>query len=238
MTFLPPTVIALDGGCLCRAVRYKVNIPDISSRPLAPGAAPTPAPTPSGTFEPIATRLPLIELDHCTSCRVAAGSIIQSWIVCPKSWVEWKLISRTDSKDEDSNKPALKPKEEEYASYNTTEIIEPSPTLLKSTYISHFMSSENVHRAFCSRCGTSLSYYFSGPRPGWTLPERNFDVALGTLDKECLEMEGVRPERHGWWSDGISWVTKMVRDGDEVGGGRLVRHSTGAVRMVIGEHED
>jgi hypothetical protein len=238
MAFLPPTALALTGGCLCRAIRYTINIPEISLRPFHPSAAPTPSQTPSGNFESLGTRLPLIELDHCTSCRLAAGSIVQSWIVAPKSWVEWKLIAKLGPSHQDTNKIVPKPSEEEYKIYSAVEIIEPSEDLLKSTYLSQFTSSENVHRAFCSRCSTSLTYCFTGPKPGWTLPERNFDVALGTLDKECLEIEGVKPERHSWWSDGISWFKKMVREGDRVGGMRLVRHETGAVNKVMNEHEE
>jgi hypothetical protein len=241
MAFLPHHAFPLTGGCLCRAIRYTISIPELSSRPLHPTAAPTPSQTPSGSFEPTATRFPLIEIDHCTSCRLAAGSIIQSWIVCPKSWVIWKLISNTKSDDGEYNEPVSRPEEEEYTEYSSVDIIEPSRHLLNSTYLSHFTSSKDVHRAFCSRCGTSLTYCYTGPKPGWTLPERNFNVALGTLDKECMEMEGVRPERHGWWSDGVSWVKRMMRVGDWVGGEsgtRLIRHGTGAVGTVMGEHDE
>jgi hypothetical protein len=236
MAFLPPTSMNLTGGCLCRAIRYKINIPEILSRPLHPTAAPIPMPMPSGTVESKPTRLPLIELDHCTSCRLAAGSIIQSWVVCPLSWVEWHLVSKHAPQDEEPipNAPPPRPKEEDYSPYSTIQITTPSPSVLKSTFLSIFTSSENVHRAFCSRCGTSLTYYYGGPKPGWTLPEKNFNVALGTLDEECLEMEGIRPERHGWWTDGIGWVKRLVRGGD---GGEMVRHRTGAVARVMREDE-
>jgi hypothetical protein len=232
MAFLPNHPLTLTGGCLCRAIRYQISIPEKSSRPLHPTAAPTPSQTPSGDVKESATRFPLIELDHCTSCRLAAGSIIQSWIVLPKSWVQWKLILRSSPEHEEVNKPVPKPNEEEYKKYSTIEIIEPGNEMLKSTYLSTFTSSEDVHRAFCSRCGTSLTYCFTGPKPGWTFRERNFNVALGTLDGESLQMEGVRPERHGWWTDGIGWFKRLVR------GGNLVRHATGSVGIVMGEHEE
>jgi hypothetical protein len=148
------------------------------------------------------------------------------------------LISRVESsspEDEDGS-PLDKTKTREYVEYTTAQVVKPSADVVKSTYLSHFMSSTDVHRSFCGRCGTSLTYYYSGPRPGWTL-ERNFDVAVGTLDKASLEIEGLRPDRHGWWSDGINWVKTLLRDGDETGGTRLVRHKTGSTKDCMNENE-
>jgi hypothetical protein len=231
MSFLSSDAMFLHGGCLCSAISYTIDIPPDVSRPLAPNAAPTPIAKPTGDIEHKKTKLPFIELDHCTSCRLAAGSIIQSWIVCPKSWVSWKLIARPSNVEH--GVPVQKPKEEEYTQFTTSEIVEPSEELCKSTYLSHFMSSTNVHRGFCGRCGTSLTYCYTGPKPDWPLPERNYNVALGTLDKECLETEGVRPDRHGWWNDGISWLQEMVRGGDRVNGAPLARHATGSIQTVM-----
>lgn len=67
-----------------------------------------------------------------------------------------------------------------------------------------------------------MTFHFSGDRgPDWKL-DPLVDIALGTLgeqalpavflhkltmvDQESFEEEGVRPERHGWWEDGTSWV--------------------------------
>lgn len=77
-----------------------------------------------------------------------------------------------------------------------------------------------MHRIFCGRCGTNFTYHYSGndvyggPQDK-SVPE--FDIALGTLDKESAEMEGMRPTRHGWIGDGIPWVKKMVGIGDWTG---------------------
>lgn len=43
--------------------------------------------------------------------------------------------------------------------------------------------------------------------------EPHFDIAVGTLDKESLEMEGFRPSAHAWYTDGIEWVQKILKDG-------------------------
>jgi hypothetical protein len=233
MAFLSSDAMTLNGGCLCTAIRYTIRIPPVESRPLSPNAALTPVTGPTGSIEQMPTKFPLIELDHCSSCRLAAGSIIQAWIVCPKSWVSWRLINRVEN--ENHNKTVQKPNEKDYQPFTTSEIVNPSEELRKSTYLSHFMSSTDVHRGFCGRCGTSLTYCYTGPKPGWPLPERNFDVALGTLDREYLETEGVRPDRHGWWNDGVKWVKNMVRDGDVINGTRLIRHPTGATQTTVKE---
>ena len=55
------------------------------------------------------------------------------------------------------------------------------------------------------------------------------DILYGTIDREFLEEEGMRPERHMWWGLGIGWVKgwvdafdpkgeRHVRDGEEKGG--------------------
>jgi hypothetical protein len=226
--------MTLQGGCLCAAIRYTIEIPPVESRPPAPNAAPTPVADPTGAVEKKTTLLPLIEIDHCSSCRLAAGSIIQAWIVCPKSWVSWRLLPRGHSLH---GEMVQRPKDDEYQRHTTDDVVQPPVDMCKSTYLSQFVSSKDVHRGFCGRCGTTLTYCYTGPKPGWTLLERNFDVALGTLDREFLELDGVRPDRQGWWSDGISWVRRMLRDGDQVNGMRLVRHATGSTHAAMDDSE-
>lgn len=61
------------------------------------------------------------------------------------------------------------------------------------------------------------------------------DIVLGSLDTESLEMEGVRPDRHFYWESGVSWVKRLVREGDEsLGEGeRLPRHPDGRRSEVV-----
>ena len=42
------------------------------------------------------------------------------------------------------------------------------------------------------------------------------DFALGTVDKEFLDSEDLRPERHMWTGPGISWVKGWIEKVDEV----------------------
>jgi hypothetical protein len=230
MAFLPPSSMTLHGGCLCAAIRFTINVPPVSDRPQAPFAAPTPVAGFDGVVRQTTTLLPIIEIDHCRSCNLAAGALVQSWFVSPESWVSWQLLQRVD---DIHGAPIHKAQDHEYSNFETAAVIKPSADMCKSTYLSLFVSSENVHRGFCGRCGTSLTYCYTGEKPGWPLPERNFNISLGTLDREFLEF--VRPERHGWWTDGIGWVKNMLRNGDQVYGTHLVRHPTGATRTVLEE---
>lgn len=39
------------------------------------------------------------------------------------------------------------------------------------------------------------------------------DIAVGTLDKESLEMEGFGPSIQFWHDDGVPWVVKLMKEG-------------------------
>lgn len=49
----------------------------------------------------------------------------------------------------------------------------------------------------------------------WQLPlVATCSVQMGTLDREDLEKDCVRLERHLFCEDGVKWVVKMVSEGD------------------------
>lgn len=214
MAFLPPTPLTLTGGCMCTALRYEITIPALPSRPLLPRAAPTPI-NPAG--DTIPTRLPLIDIDHCTPCRRACGSLFQCWFICQQSWVSFTLQPRPLSLPRAGSASYTEPFDAaDGIKYSCAEVVDPSEEVLERTYLGHWNSSENVHRCFCSRCGTGVTYCASKERGSeWTLGGM-VDVAVGTLDTESLEV--VRPDRHGWWDLGIGWVKELV------GAGWLKRH--------------
>ena len=89
---------------------------------------------------------------------------------------------------------------------------------MECTYLRHFEGNKDSHRTFCGRCGTHLTFHFSGgqremtKKAGWGLI---FDVAAGTLDKESIEMEGFKPSYKGWREDGIPWVVKLLEEGEK-----------------------
>ncbi len=94
------------------------------------------------------------------------------------------------------------------------EYLETDKSLAERTYLTHFKSSEHANRTFCGKCGTHLTFL----RIGSITPLREtlglfFDIAVGTLDKESVEMEGLAPGMQAWANDGISWVVKLLTDG-------------------------
>lgn len=205
MSSLPSTPFVLHGGCFCKAITYTISVPDLSSRPFIPDI---PA-RPFGPQTKVAERMPMIDLDHCNSCRRVAGTIVQCWLICPQKWATFSLLSRTDQTNSNTT-------EERTASFSTAEILRPGKELEERTFIKGFDSSEHAHRTFCGRCGTPLSFMYSGTDDEMAKAENwgpYLDIALGTLEKESAEMEGMRPGRQGWFGDGIEWVKKVFDEG-------------------------
>ena len=173
--------LELHGGCDCKAVRYKISIPPVQERPLLVPAAENDG---EGDLLP-----PKTYFDHCNKCRTVSGAIVQCWLNCPQTWVDWYFSSTAEpSKDAVSTKDVL-------------HISPPAFTLYKS--------SPDVSRYFCGRCSTNLVYVYEGERKGPAM----IDIVMGTLDKESLETEGVRPDRHFYWDYGVSWVKSVMADG-------------------------
>ena len=46
---------------------------------------------------------------------------------------------------------------------------------------------------------------------GWP---QMLDFLMGTIDREYLEREELRVERHVWWDKGVGWVKEMFEEGD------------------------
>jgi hypothetical protein len=200
MPCLPATPFVLHGGCFCTAITYTISVPALPLRPPIP----RPPINSIGPLTETTKHFPIISFDHCTSCRRISGTILESWFICPQSWVQFSLEPRPSAARSSSDR--ITPP--------TLEYTQTTNDLLASTYVSYFSSSEDVHRTFCGRCGTHLSYRYSGPEEGVEGEYPFLDIPLGTLDRESLESEGVRPARHGWWDDGVEWVRRLVTEGD------------------------
>ena len=209
MATLPLIPFTLQGGCFCHAVRYTISVPNLESRPLIP----TKPKYPLGPQGGEATkRLPIITIDHCNSCRRISGSVFECWFVCPQPWVSFSLLRRPSKREDDA--------ESRISPASTLGALRPGSELLETTYLNYFSSSKDVHRTFCGKCGTNLTYYYSGDDDEMAAADQwgpYFDVALGTLDKESAEMEGMTPARQSWDEDGIGWVKQMVGDGHWIG---------------------
>jgi hypothetical protein len=77
---------------------------------------------------------------------------------------------------------------------------------------------------FCSRCGTGICYVCLNPAI-WEDDVEKIDMVFGSLDRDSLEVDGVRPDAHLYWKCGVDWVQKLVTEGDvTVLGQRLPRH--------------
>lgn len=83
--------------------------------------------------------------------------------------------------------------------------------LYETTYLASFKTSEYVSRAFCGKCGTCDC----SEEPGLDRKIPRCDITLGSLDKNSLEMEGMRPCMQTWLEDGIDWVEKLVVEGEK-----------------------
>jgi hypothetical protein len=200
---LPKTPFQLHGGCFCSAIRYTISVPELSER--------KPLPKTSANlirfFVPpneVNERMPIISLDHCNSCRRVPGIIVESWIICPPSWVEFTLQPR-ESGDE---------KEKEVIKVESMAYLQEDKTLAERTWVTHFKSSEHGNRTFCGKCGTHLTLFkTNSASPLKQLLGPFFDIANGTLDKESLGMEGFGPAMQVWQDDGIPWVVQLVNEG-------------------------
>lgn len=200
---LPETPFILTGGCFCSAIRYSISVPSLTERPLIIPAQPEAPLLPTNK---VTERLPMITLDHCTSCRRVAGALVESWCIIPQHWMHFRLLPRHAdfSKSPDS---VLTPSTAEYLT---------NKGLQNTSYVTHLQSSEESNRTFCGKCGTHLTFFHSGPpgemskRGGWG---PYFDVSCGSLDRESLEREGFRPDRQVWGDDGIEWVVRLVNQG-------------------------
>ncbi|KAH6684690.1 hypothetical protein B0J14DRAFT_573391 [Halenospora varia] len=194
----PNEPVTLHGGCFCKAIRYTISVPALSERP--PGRKAANPVGPARTEEGINT-FPIMSLDHCNSCRGVAGSILQAWFIFPQSWMQFSLQKK-------AGEVPLEPA--------TREVLMGEKALLDSTHLSHFNTSKDVHRVFCGKCGTPFTYFHSEaqvPGGGNTLPPF-FDVALGTMDKESMEICGP-PGRQVHLGDGIEWVKRLIVEGEK-----------------------
>jgi hypothetical protein len=116
---------ALEGGCLCRAVRYRAR------------------------GEPVT-----VVYCHCTSCRRASAAPVVAWATFP---------------------------------LDRFEITAGSPAV--------YASSPGVERAFCSGCGTPLTYR-AEYLPGLV------DVTVASFDDPAA----LPPQRHIWDGERVRWL--------------------------------
>jgi len=197
----PSASFTIHGGCNCRAVRYKIQIPPFSERQIHPAIVNTPA-----AKEPDACRLPFTAWDHCNDCRSATASLLPAWLCAPASIVTVTCMLASSTQENLANRPdKLYPGlslvipcgkftnfAEEEGGVSEATITRPGLAFLappfssevQDTYIRQYESSDKRTRTFCSRCGTNISYNVSPMPEPW--PDM-LDILLGTIDREDLE---------------------------------------------------
>ncbi|RDW83392.1 hypothetical protein BP5796_04883 [Coleophoma crateriformis] len=196
--------LTLHGGCFCRTIRYTINIPAFSERPVLEKAPQAPL----GPQTEIEKRLPVITVDHCHSCRHATGVLMQNWVICPQRWVEFTVTTKD-----------IGGEEQERTHVPTQDLIAPSADLQGKCSIRSFSSSEHAVRTFCGTCGTNLFFYYGGPDNEMAKPENwgpYCDITLGSLDEEFLKMEELRPARQVHRREAVGWLGEVLDGATEV----------------------
>ncbi|APA09477.1 predicted protein [Sclerotinia sclerotiorum 1980 UF-70] len=113
---LPSTPLTIHGGCSCQTFRYRLEIPEVSERPLHPYCWKAKSASRSSSRSSSRSnsesdsdsgdeyrdnesgeevRLPMIAIDLCNDCRRATGSILPTWICCPMDYI-WICVSDGD----------------------------------------------------------------------------------------------------------------------------------------------
>lgn len=216
MTFTKsPTVV--HGGCNCRAIRYKVDVPAFSERPQNPYR------TPGADVGDL--RIPMAAICHCNDCRRATANILPMVLVTLLSTVSVQCEPRSSSSSGLKAAAELK-------WVPAAEVFDHTNLALEELFLAHYESSEGRSRWFCRRCGTNLAYTI---HPGvvpeeWGWP-RMLDIWLGTVDRDDLDKEWMVPERMLWCDFGVDWVRKWsIR-----GGGGIPEHPTTKIDQLVGE---
>ncbi|PVH69471.1 hypothetical protein DL98DRAFT_439009 [Cadophora sp. DSE1049] len=202
MSNLPKEAFTLTGGCFCKAIGYTISIPPLSERPKTPSMPQMEIVPPNE----VSSHMPMVSLDHCTSCRRAPGTIVECWLIIPQSWISFSFLTIPASS------PPL-----EHITPQTISVLKGEKKLLETTYLRHYEGNKDSNRTFCGRCGTHVSFYFGGEqRPmskkaGWG---PICDVPVGTLDQDGWGQK-VKPGYRAWVEEGIPWVRKLLEEGQK-----------------------
>lgn len=232
----PREAFSYRGGCNCRAVRYRVDVPESNCRPDNPYDHPTPR-----------SKLPMALICHCNNCRRSYGQPFGFAVVNELDWVEFSLQSvqaieaykaadavttaATVSEREKADSARLS------ASYDggpspwvpATMILDcdtgPIDSVIEDTWLRFYQSSDARTRGFCGRCGTPLSYFIFGsydklPK-GWIA---QLDLWMGTIDRCDLEKDWFVPDRELFLDFGLKWAGDITKSG----------HGEGLERMRFG----
>lgn len=140
--------------------------------------------------------------------------MVVCWFMCLWKWVEFELLSSSNStctQEAEAGKG-----NEKRLKFDAKSILTGTQEVLDNTFVKVFESSPNTKRIFCGRCGTNLTFFHASKEEiDEEDDERKVDIAFGSLDPEFLEWEALRPVVKGWEPSGISWVRKLLEEGEK-----------------------
>jgi hypothetical protein len=201
---LPSEPITLRGGCSCKAVRWRMSLPEASERALniyhSPGA------------DIGDVRLPTAAICHCNGCRQAVCALGAYGFTTDMATMELSIFPKTtvpNTKNvHDETRPA-------YVSALSV-LDEPQNTDISGLWLSHFESLPHRNRWFCGRCGTQLGMAPSKESlpASFRLP-RIMSLWAATMDRDLLQNDWCRPEHIMNCSIAIPWVRDYVRNGEK-----------------------
>lgn len=120
----------------------------------------------------------------------------------PLSWAWFDLLSRDGL--------------ERIHDFNVQDVLLARETVGQKTYVMGYSGNGASHRPFCGRCGSGVGFYWyaEGEAAGEEGEVDVFDVAVGTLDDESLEVVGggddgeggIGVQRHSHWESGVGWI--------------------------------
>lgn len=144
--------------------------------------------------------------------------MVVCWFMCLWRWVEFDMVpSTSESKrgENEDSKEESKGKEKRLR-FNKKSVLNGAKEVLETTFVRVFESSPNTKRTFCGRCGTNLTFFHDSKEEiDEEDDERKVDIAFGSLDPEFLEWEALRPVMKGWEPSGITWVRKLLEEGEK-----------------------
>ena len=172
-------------------------------------------------------RLPAVYMDHCNDCRRATSSILPMGFVAVTDTVRASVLSSPAEGDyaftiSDNDREWL-PASLVFDSHNPK---------LQELNLALYKSSPGRSRWFCQRCGTMVAYSVDeGVIPKeWGWPKM-LDIWLGTVDREDLQEDYMKPERMLWCEKGVPWIRELAKNG----AGGIPEHPLTKIDKVVGD---
>lgn len=206
---LPSHPVNLTGGCSCGAIRYRIAVPESSSRPPVP------------FFPDDADPMPYPMSCHCNDCRRATGSLLPvTFLACPAHVVTVSVLE--ESPDDEGNRQQQQQHGGRFVDvlaegYDQDATDAKRPPYLpaldvlraagtstqdngkKKTWLRFYHSKSctpTASRTFCGRCGTNVAFHMALEPwfcTGGKLPDGFSDVIDingGTFDRDVLDQDG------------------------------------------------